>query len=316
MNMEINLQLFFFQYATRMSFMTLCGRQVRFLDVGSWNLYAGPDFKRVRYALDEIEFLGDVEIHLKSTDWFKHHHHKDTAYEAVHIHFVGQCDQIIGQSMLHIQAPTNWMDYSIEKINVRDPKTFDIEIKKYRLLNWIERYGHENAAFIQLARALGRHVQGNALEQLAIQLIPFIQNRDGSIQEFAMLFHGLAGQLEQPLDLEFYEQWRTRFYSNCVVDNGKIPWNNKVNMPSRQWLKVSQLIYIHAFTHCQGYAHLLGDPGLFRSLMAEVRGMSYWENHYRFGQRLPSKSKIDLSKSAQEGIFMNTIPAWELAFQS
>jgi hypothetical protein len=43
--------------------------------------------------------------------------------------------------------------------------------------------------------------------------------------------------------------------------------------------------------------------------------MSYWEYHYRFGQKLPYKSKINLSKSAQEGIFMNTIPIWELAFK-
>jgi hypothetical protein len=316
MNREINLQLFFFQFATRMDFSSICGRRVRFLDVGSWNLYAGPDFKRVRYTLDDIEFLGDVEIHLKSSDWFKHHHHKDTAYGAVHIHFVAHCDDIIGTSMIHIQAPTHWMDYSIEKINVRNPKTFDIEIKKYRLLNWIECYGHENAAFIHLARAMGRHVQGDALEQLAIRLMPIIQNSDENVQDFAMLFHGAAGQLEHPLDLEFYEQWRARFQSKYAGGNGKIPWNNKVNIPSRQWLKVSQLIFIHVFTHRLGYAQLLSNPVLFRSLLREVKGMSYWENHYRFDQKLPYRSKIDLSISAQEGIFMNTIPTWELAFQS
>lgn len=315
MNREINLQLFFFQFASRMDFSSICGRQVRFLDVGSWNLYAGPDFKGVRYSLDDTEYVGDVEIHLRSTDWYRHHHQHDPAYETVHIHFVGQCDEIIGQSMLHIQAPVHWMDYSIEKINVRNPKTFDIDIKKYRLLNWIERFGQENAAFIHLARALGRHVQGDALEQFAIRLIHVFQNRHLNVQDFPMLFHGEAGQLEKHLDLEFYQQWRARYHNNFTTENGLITWNNKVNNPSRQWLKVSQLIFIHVFTHQLGYAKLLSNPSLFRSLLAEVQGMSYWENHYRFDQKLPYRSKIDLSKCAQEGIFMNTIPIWELAFQ-
>ena len=313
--MEINLQLFFFQYATQISFMTLCGKRIDFLNAGTWNIYSGPDFKMVQYAVDGEIFHGDVEIHLRSSDWFAHGHDHDPAFDHVSIHFVADCNTIVNDNMLHIQAPDDWSNFPLVTINVRNPQTFDQDYKCRRLLNWAEVYGYENTAFIHLARALGRHVQGDAMEKLAIQLLPFIKEKKIDAKDLAILFHGCAGHLNENLDLPFYELWKNTFRKFCPLELPTLPWNNKVNIPSRQWLKVSQMIHLHLLTNSMGYTVLLNQPHVLKELLSQIQGMSYWEYHYRFGQKLPYKSKIILSKSAQEGIFMNTIPIWELAFK-
>ncbi len=313
--MEINLQLFFYQYATQMSFLTLCGKRIDFLNAGTWNIYSGPDFKMVQYALDGEICNGDVEIHLRSSDWFVHGHDHDPAFDHVSIHFVADCNTIVNEHMLHVQAPDDWSNFPLASVNVRNPQIFNQDSKCLRLRNWADVYGCENAAFIHLARALGRHVQGDAMEMLAIQLIPFIGEQNLDAKELAILFHGCAGQLNDNLDLPFYESWKSTFRKFLPSLSCQLPWNNKVNIPSRQWLKVSQLFHIHLLMNGKSYKELLNQPHVLKDLLDEIQGMSYWENHYRFGQKLPYKSKINLSKLAKEGIFMNTIPIWELAFQ-
>jgi hypothetical protein len=313
--MEINLQLFFYQYATQMSFSSLCGKRIDFLNSGTWNMYSGPDFKMVQYAINDVISVGDVEIHTKSSDWFKHGHHKDPAFDHVAIHFVSDCNVVIRDNMVHIQAPSDWTSYPLEKVNVRNPITFNQDYKRQRLHQWADLYGFENAAFIHLARALGRHVQGDAMELLAILLLPLIGNQNLNTRDISILFHGVAGQLNDDIELPFYQSWKTAFCEANIQQLAPLPWNNKVNIPSRQCLKVSQLIHLHFLLRGSGYATLLNQPNAFRCILKQIQGMSYWESHYRFGQRLAYKSSVQLSSTAQEGIFMNTIPIWELAFQ-
>ncbi len=313
--MEINLQLFFFQYATQLSFSTICGKRIDFLNAGTWNMYSGPDFKMVQYAVDGVIYNGDLEIHIRSSDWFKHGHDQDMAFDQVAIHFVADCNVVIRDSMLHIQAPQDWPAYPLEKVNVRNSLIFNKDYKKQRLLKWADLHGLENAAFIHFARALGRHVQGDAMESLAIQLLPLIGNQDLSAKEISILFHGFAGQLNEDIDLPFYQSWKRTFKALHDQQLVPLPWNNKVNISSRQCLKVSQLIHLHILLKGISYTHLLNHPDLFRLAVGQIQGMDYWKSHYRFGQKLSYLSSIQLSPAAQEGIFMNTIPIWEFAFQ-
>ncbi len=313
--MEINLQLFFYQYATQMSFLTLCGKRIDFLNAGTWNIYSGPDFKMVQYAVDGEIHYGDLEIHIRSSDWFKHGHDRDPAFDQVAIHFVSDCNVVIRDNMLHIQAPLDWTSYPLEMVNVRNSITFNQDYKRQRLHQWADLYGFENAAFIHFARALGRHVQGDAMELLSIRLLSIIGNLNLNARDVSILFHGVAGQLNDDIDLPFYQSWKTSFNEANIQQLAPLPWNNKVNIPSRQCLKVSQLIHVHHLIGGRGYTSLLNQPNAFRCFLRQIQGMNYWLSHYRFGQKLAYKSSVHLSPTAQEGIFMNTIPIWELAFQ-
>ncbi|PTX91141.1 DUF2851 family protein [Opitutus sp. ER46] len=68
---------------------TVDGRRVQVVHPGRWNLLGGPDFKlaRLRFA-DGPEVVGDVELHLRASDWDAHAHARDPAYAGVLLHVV------------------------------------------------------------------------------------------------------------------------------------------------------------------------------------------------------------------------------------
>ncbi len=68
---------------------TMDGRPVRVLFPGWWNLEAGPDFRNATVQIgDDPELSGDVEIHLRADDWFRHGHNEDPNYNNVVLHVV------------------------------------------------------------------------------------------------------------------------------------------------------------------------------------------------------------------------------------
>lgn len=95
------------------------GREVHISDVGKINLLdAGPDFKMGVVIIDGLKFVGDIELHVKSSHWFEHKHHLDSNYNAIVLHVVFECDREV---TLHGEAiPT------IELKSVIDFKHFSL----------------------------------------------------------------------------------------------------------------------------------------------------------------------------------------------
>lgn len=69
---------------------TTAGEKVEVLQPGLLNEHAGPDFSGARLRIGELEWHGDVEIHLKSSDWLAHQHQHDKAYDRVILHVVDE----------------------------------------------------------------------------------------------------------------------------------------------------------------------------------------------------------------------------------
>ncbi|NMA41959.1 MAG: DUF2851 family protein [Oligosphaeraceae bacterium] len=82
----------------------LDGSLLRIVTGGSWNNAAGPDFKQASLLFDTQLQRGDVEVHLHSSDWFKHKHHEDPAYEKVILHVVWQNDLTKEQIPRHFKT--------------------------------------------------------------------------------------------------------------------------------------------------------------------------------------------------------------------
>ena len=77
---------------------TVDGRRVRILDPGRLNTDSGPDFFNAKIAIDGHTWAGDVEIHVRASDWHRHGHDGDRAYDSVILHVVDRDDTIIHRS--------------------------------------------------------------------------------------------------------------------------------------------------------------------------------------------------------------------------
>ncbi len=77
-----------FQKFSRKNLSTISGAAITIVKVGVSNENAGPDFFNAKISIDNQLWAGNVEIHIKSSDWYEHHHEKDPNYDNVILHVV------------------------------------------------------------------------------------------------------------------------------------------------------------------------------------------------------------------------------------
>jgi hypothetical protein len=81
------------QYFTKANFCTTSGENICVLDPGIYNHDAGPDFTNARVKIGDIEWCGNIELHINSSDWTLHHHQSDLAYNNIILHVTYKDDQ-------------------------------------------------------------------------------------------------------------------------------------------------------------------------------------------------------------------------------
>ena len=80
------------------SMFTVDGRKVQVIDPGMLNTDAGPDFFNAKVKIDGETWVGNVEIHVRASDWYRHGHDKDVAYDNVILHVVEKDDMAVKRS--------------------------------------------------------------------------------------------------------------------------------------------------------------------------------------------------------------------------
>ncbi len=81
------------QTFNREALQTTSGQSITVQSVGLLNTNAGPDFAMARLQIGELDWSGSVEIHVKASDWQRHGHQHDPAYDRVILHVVWENDQ-------------------------------------------------------------------------------------------------------------------------------------------------------------------------------------------------------------------------------
>ena len=105
MNESFILFVWRHQYFDKSELSTCQGENLLILSAGHGNTDSGPDFMNAKVRIGNIIWYGHVEVHLKSSDWLAHRHHRNEAYDNVILHVVWENDKPITRTDLS-EIPT------------------------------------------------------------------------------------------------------------------------------------------------------------------------------------------------------------------
>lgn len=90
---EIDIQLYWLNHAVHLENLMLSnGSALKIINPGVINLDQGPDFLEASIKIDHTIWVGSIEIHCKTSGWYKHQHHRDHHYQNVILHVVWEHD--------------------------------------------------------------------------------------------------------------------------------------------------------------------------------------------------------------------------------
>ena len=216
---------------------TTDGRIVEVIDPGLHNRNSGPDFFNAKVKIGGTQWVGNVEIHDRSSHWYQHGHDRDANYNNVVLHVVGEADRDVQTSEGHfvpqmcLKVPQTVIENYEELLRTDSyPPCYRIipNLTRLTVHSWMaalqtERLEQktiaisqraqqangswEQAFFITLARNYGFGINGDAFEEWArhIPLQAVGKHRDDLFQIEAIFF-GQAGLLELEAVPERYQQ--------------------------------------------------------------------------------------------------------------
>src|SRR6218665_3021377 len=82
-------------------FMTRSGNEVAVINPGTLNRHSGPDFFNAQIRIGGVVLAGNIEVHLKTSDWLRHRHEQDRSYDHIILHVVYEHDIDLAQNTRH-----------------------------------------------------------------------------------------------------------------------------------------------------------------------------------------------------------------------
>lgn len=311
-----------FRLFDQSSLMTLTGEELKVVAVGRHNKNAGPDFENSKLRIGETLWAGSVEIHIYSSDWQKHHHDRDDAYENVILHVVYQHDQDqfrkdgsqipvlelkeripegLSNRYEELMHNMNWIACQA-KIGTIDPfhtanwlsrvlvERLEEKTKAVQLL--LEEYkgSWEDAFYVILARNFGFKLNAVPFEMLARSLPRQLLDRhkNNSLQIEALIF-GQAGFLQDTFVEAYPNQLRSEYqflknkYSLEPLD--RYIWKFLRSRPQNfPTIRLAQFAaLVNSSNHLFSKILEFSDPEKQMGLFGNLAVHPYWENHCRFG---------------------------------
>lgn len=330
---------------------TFNGEEIIINNVGQYLELAGPDFFNAQITIDNQKWAGNVEIHLKSSDWYVHHHERDQGYENVILHVVWEHDTEIFRKN-NAEIPVLELQKYVDKETLHNyqslltPKSWIfcekqlVEIPQFAFKNWQERLFFERlerkskpvfalleqtnqdweaVLFCLLAKNFGLNTNGEIFLKIA-QSIPFsiIRKESFEVENLEALLFGSAGLLDAEKEDAYFKDLKFRYFYLLHKYQLEKKWVEPVQFFKHRpdnfpTIRLSQLANLY---HSQ--QNLFSKISAYNSIETiyqtlNISASNYWQNHYQFDKESPKKKKL-LSKSFIDLILINTIIPLQFAY--
>jgi hypothetical protein len=326
------------------SFHTTAGDTLYVVRPGDHNHDSGPDFMNARVRIGETLWAGNVEIHIKSSDWFRHKHNIDDAYGNIILHVVHDNDMDIKRKSgeliptlclndvlppgtdetynyflnNHLWIPCAMRLPEVRSLILNDWLTALSVLRLERKATGIEELlvysGNDwNQAFFEsLASTLGFRINKQPFEMLARQtpMHCLEKHRDQLFQLEALLF-GQAGLLEGRYRGDYPKKLKKEYFHlkhkfSLKPVSGHLWKFMRLRPNNFPTIRIAQLaMLIHLRSHF--FSEIVENAGYERIMDFFKIGVSdYWTEHYYFDR--PSKTTgKSISPSTVELIIINNV---------
>lgn len=320
------------------------GHKIQIFNFGHYNTDAGPDFLEAKIEIDHTLWAGNVEMHLKSSDWYKHKHQHDPAYNNVILHVVLEHDKevylptgekipclklkkLIDNDLVHrykmLLAQSNFIPCQEEltlvptvvKLSVLDRLLVErLELRTVHLKQRFDLYKNdwEEIAYQHLAACFGLKVNKEAFDMLSRSL-PFrilLKHRDSLFQLESLLF-GQAGMLSEefedtyPNQLKKEYQFLQKKYNLKAIP--KSAWKYMRMRPANfPSIRIAQFAqFIYQTEHLFSKMLVAENEKEIHNLL-RVKISGYWKTHFKFDKASKATEKR-LGKGFKDLIIINGV---------
>lgn len=313
---------------------------------GKHNMHAGADFSAAKIYLDDILWVGDIEIHINANEWLQHHHQEDNAYERVILHVVFNDNASIkykngkaipmlclknriapeliqayetllkNQSWLACQAHLPEIFY---KTNMgawlKTLAKERLQLKSQNLMHLLAEANEDWSTLLywQLMQALGAEANGAAMLALAKALpLSIIAKHKNNLSSLEALFFGQANLLDEKSD-NAYIQTLNKEYSYLkhkynLQAISATHWKfSKMRPANFPSIRIAQMAQLlHQSQHL--FSKILAADSLEDcEELFYVQLHAFWDEHYVLDKKSTSPSQKRLGQSAINLILINTI---------
>lgn len=326
------------------SLQTVCGEEIVILNSGAYLKEQGPDFFNAQLIIANQKWAGNVEIHLKSSDWYVHHHELDANYDNVILHVVWKHDVDVfrknNTNIPVLELKKYVSNLELEKLTYlfttkkwinceNDIQNIDsFVLKKWKERLFLERleiktesiqtFLNENendweaTFFVFLAKYFGLNVNGDAFFKIAKSIsFSIIRKEQTDLLSLEALLFGFANLLNDENEDVYYqnlkERWKYLQIKYKLINDDFINLHFfKLRPDNFPTIRLSQLAVLY---HSKNnlFSKVIDVKNLndfYQLFHSEVS--EYWKTHYVFDKESQLKNK-KLSKSFIQLLVINTV---------
>ncbi|WP_316804501.1 DUF2851 family protein [Pedobacter nototheniae] len=331
---------------------TDAGDDLIILNPGLLNKNAGPDFSHAKIKIGETLWAGNVEIHLKSSDWIKHHHQNDLSYENVILHVVFEHDVAVKRidgTVLPVLELKNRISKTLMEryanlfltltdfpcaAQIGNVDQFVVNAFLSRTL--LERFECRTNAVLEMLNELNGNWDETFYRFIArnfgfkINALPFevfakaisqniyAKHKDNAFQIEALVF-GTAGFLNGPFEEEYPKKLKEEF--RYLQKKYKIKplevsiWKFMRMRPQNfPTIRLAQFAaLIVKANHLFSKVMTIKDTLSLHHLFENLPVNEYWKTHYHFKKEAQSVA-IQIGKTSVDNILLNTVALFLFAY--
>ncbi len=330
------------QYFNRSELQTEQGEPLQIIHSGTWNSNQGPDFLSAKIRIGETTWAGNIELHMLTSDWFRHCHQTDSNFQNIILHVVWKNDEPTATShyylpvfelqsrvsVLLLQRYEDWMnsvrfvpcEKSLPVVNeltwlkwkerllverLQRKSTYILQLYQQNIQHWEETF------WWMIARNFGIRVNADAFEAIAHSIpINILTKHKGQIHQLEALLFGQAGLLNARFKEDYprmlqkeYRFLQKKYRLQKVFVPLKFLRMRPSAFPSVRLAQLTMLI--HNATHLFSKIKEIRLLKEVRDLL-DITANDYWHYHYRFGELSDYKIK-SLGEDMVNNILINTI---------